>query len=239
MSLELKITKKLKNFAMDTELTALPGISVCFGLSGSGKSMTLKIISGLEKPDNGYIKFDGKAIFDSANKINIPAQKRGVGYVFQNHSLFPHMTVRQNILYGGKGMDRTEAAERCENLMQVLNISEQAGKYPDKISGGQQQRAAIARAILRNPKILLLDEPFSALDAITKKKMIECLTTFLKRLEIPVLLVTHDILEASILADRMFVFSNGRIIQSGTFTEIAKKPVNDEIRELLTVPSLN
>lgn len=185
-----------------------------FGKSGSGKTTILRSIAGLEIPDEGYIEFDGEVYFDSKRKINLPPQKRNIGYVFQNYALFPNMTVYENLLFSNN--DR----KKVENILQIVELNELRDRYPRQLSGGQQQRVALARALVRNPSILLLDEPFSALDQSIRKKLQEEVKTIQRKLGITTLLVSHDRTEVFRLADRVALLENGKIKKIGTPREV-------------------
>ena len=165
MSLHIDIRKRLGSFTLDVKFSAENGITSLLGASGCGKSMTLKCIAGIEKPDEGRIELDGTVLFDSAQKINLPPQKRRVGYLFQNYALFPNMSVRQNILCGlNREKDRGAKERRLRDMLRMMQLEGLEDRKPAQLSGGQQQRAALARILVNDPQILLLDEPFSALD---------------------------------------------------------------------------
>lgn len=206
MKFSARLIKKVAGFTLDVEWEINREIVVILGASGSGKTMTLKLLAGLIKPDDGYIFLDGESLFDKSANIHLPPQKRILGYVFQNYALFPHMTVEQNIMFGATGIAKDKKQELVENMLKVFRLENFKTRFPSQISGGQQQRTAIARALIRNPRALLLDEPFSSLDNPLRIKMRECLKNLIKRFSIPTLLVTHDILEAYTLADRLLIY---------------------------------
>lgn len=233
MALSVKLVKKASSFTLDIELQAGAEIVVLFGSSGSGKTMTLKLIAGLMKPDDGYVRFDGEPVFDNVAQIDLPPQKRFLGYVFQNYALFPHLTVEQNIMFGAKGVASDKQSQLVENMLAAFRLENIRTRFPHQISGGQQQRTAVARALIRNPRALLLDEPFSALDNPLRIKMRECLKNLIKQFHIPILLVTHDILEAYTMADRLLIYENGRIIQNGKPQDVFQHPANEYVRELV------
>jgi molybdate transport system ATP-binding protein len=212
---------------------------VLFGHSGAGKSMTLQTIAGIARQGSGYIRLNGRTLFSSGQNINLPPQQRSVGYVFQDLALFPHMTVRQNILYGARGIDKGTARQRCGEMLELFRLDGQGDKFPHEISGGQKQRVAFARALIRKPGLLLLDEPFSSLDNPLRLEMRKCLVGVLREdFRIPTVLVTHDVLEAYTLADRVLIYSNGRVIQSGLPEEVFQNPVNDEVVSLTDLKNL-
>ena len=188
MALEVDITKKLDGFFMHMQFRAEREIFAILGASGCGKSMTLKCIAGIEKPDEGRIVLDGKVLFDSEKKINLPPQKRKVGYMFQDYALFPHMNVVQNIEAGmGKRPDRS----RTESLIRQFQLEGLEKKIPGQLSGGQKQRVAIARAIVNHPKILLADEPTGALDSHSGEQVMELFQS-LNDEGVSILMITHD-----------------------------------------------
>lgn len=190
--LSVKIYKKLPHLIIDKEWSVLPGeIIALFGPSGSGKTMTIKTISGLEIPDSGTIILNENTLYDSENKINQPPQKRKVGYLPQNYALFPHMTLYENIIYGLKSKNENSIKEAIE-LLNRMDLEKYKNQYPDNLSGGQQQRAALIRAILTKPEVLLLDEPFSSVDAFLRKKLRQEIKVFLNETNLPIVIVTHD-----------------------------------------------
>ena len=165
MALEVNIEKKAGSFLLKTAFACGTEFLGVLGSSGCGKSMTLKCIAGIEKPDKGRIVLDGKVLFDSEKKINLPPQKRHVGYLFQNYALFPNMTVRQNILCGLHfEKDKAKKEAEADRVMRLLQLEELGDLRPSQISGGQAQRAALGRILVNQPDLLMLDEPFSALD---------------------------------------------------------------------------
>lgn len=162
MALQVKITKKLANFTLDVDFSVEQEIFALLGASGCGKSMTLKCIAGIEQPDEGVIVLNGRTLFDSARKINLPPQKRQIGYMFQDYALFPNMTVLQNVM---AGMGRRPSREQAQEYLRQFHIEELEQQYPTRLSGGQKQRVAMARMLAARPEVILLDEPFSALDS--------------------------------------------------------------------------
>lgn len=194
MALSVHIRKKLKDFTLAIDYEMDGGITGVLGSSGCGKSMTLKCIAGIETPDEGRIVLDGKVLFDSEAHINLPPQKRRVGYLFQSYALFPNMTVRQNVEAGLAAVkkSRQEKAARTAELLEKFHIKELENAYPSRISGGQQQRVALARMMAAEPELLLLDEPFSALDAYLKEKLMQDMKTYLGEFKKGVLLVSHS-----------------------------------------------
>jgi len=203
--------KKTHRFALDLEFDAPSGVTVIFGPSGSGKTTVLQCLAGLLAPDQGAISIGGDTLFDSARNINLKPQERRIGYVFQDLALFPHMTAAENVAFGIR-----ENGDHKNNLvrdtLERFHIAHLAGHRPDEISGGERQRVAVARALVTNPRLLLLDEPFSALDDDLKLSIIADLKRWLEENQIPVLLVTHDREEARIMGGRMLLIKDGAIV---------------------------
>lgn len=195
------------------ELTITDGeFLTLFGPSGAGKTTLMRMIAGLEQPESGTIEVDGEIWFDASKKINLPPQKRSVGFVFQDYALFPTMSVRENLLFAAETADQRRSVDELIELVELSQLSE---RLPSTLSGGQKQRVALARALVRHPKILLLDEPLSALDPTMRQKLQDELSLLHKRLGITTLLVSHDISETVKLSDRMASIELGKIIRVG------------------------
>lgn len=235
MGLEVQLRKQVEGFDLEITFQMRNELVVLFGPSGAGKSMTLRLIAGLLTPDAGYVKLNDTILYDSARLIHIATQHRALGYLFQNHSLFPHMTVLKNIMFGAKGFAKDQQHDMARTLMTTFNLEGLEHKYPYEISGGQQQRVAFARAIIRHPQALLLDEPFSALDTPMRVNMRECLKKAMKQLQIPIILVTHDLFEACTMADTMLVYTSGRIVQAGSPDDILKHPATQDVAALINI----
>ena len=210
MSLHIDITKNLSSFNLDVSMESKGGIIGFLGASGSGKSMTLKCIAGLEKPSKGKIVINDKVLFDSQEKINIKTRDRKVGFLFQNYALFPHMTIKDNIEIGLDKISKDEKSKLSSNYIKKFGLEGLEKRYPWQLSGGQQQRVALARALITSPDILLLDEPFSALDNHLRASMERELVELLKDYEGTVVFVTHDIAEAYRVCDKIIVFDGGK-----------------------------
>lgn len=204
-NLIVDLEKKLNHFILYLNFTLGNEILVMQGNSGSGKTTTLNLISGLMKPTKGIIKLNDKILVDTDKKINIKTQERNIGYVFQNYALFPNMTVKDNIKFA------LEDNIVYKKIIDLLKIEHLLNNYPSEISGGEKQRVALARTLVTNPKLLLLDEPFSALDSNLKKNLYDEFKAILKQLNIPVILITHNEEEAKILGDRLLHINNGKI----------------------------
>ena len=210
MSLHIDITKSLSSFNLDVSMESKGGIIGFLGASGSGKSMTLKCIAGLEKPSKGKIVINDKVLFDSEEKINVKTRDRKVGFLFQNYALFPHMTIKDNIEIGLDKISKEEKSKLSANYIKKFGLEGLESRYPWQFSGGQQQRVALARALITSPDILLLDEPFSALDNHLRASMERELVEILKDYEGTVVFVTHDIAEAYRVCDKIIVFDGGK-----------------------------
>ena len=210
MSLHIDITKSLSSFNLDVSMESKGGIIGFLGASGSGKSMTLKCIAGLEKPSKGKIVINDKVLFDSEEKINVKTRDRKVGFLFQNYALFPHMTIKDNIEIGLDKISKEEKSKLSANYIKKFGLEGLESRYPWQLSGGQQQRVALARALITSPDILLLDEPFSALDNHLRASMERELVEILKDYEGTVVFVTHDIAEAYRVCDKIIVFDGGK-----------------------------
>ena len=225
MSLEVNIEKKLNGFTLRSEFTAGDTATALLGASGCGKSMTLRCIAGIVKPDKGRIVLDGRVLFDSAQHIDLPPQQRGVGLLFQNYALFPNMTVEQNILCGLKAeRDKAARKARCAGMLRALRLEELASRRPAELSGGQQQRTALARILVGKPKILMLDEPFSALDSYLREEVEGEVGSLLAGFDGTALLVTHNRDEAYRLCREMIVMDGGEVLRAGTTREIFADP---------------
>ena len=212
MSLLVDIEKDLGGFRLDVCFEAHDGVMGILGPSGCGKSMTLRCIAGVEKPDSGKIVLDGVTLFDSEKRINLKPQQRHVGYLFQNYALFPNMTVRQNIMCGAKReKDRSKREELFAHYMELMQLQGLEGHYPSQLSGGQQQRVALARILINQPKLLMLDEPFSALDTHLREKLLVEMKAILEGYGGVSLAVTHSRDEAYDLCGTIALMEDGRI----------------------------
>lgn len=216
MSLQVRIHKKLGEFLLDVDFEtdeAGPEVLGLLGASGCGKSFTLKCIAGIERPDRGYIALDGVTLFDSEKKIDLPPQKRRVGYLFQSYALFPNMTVEQNILCG-LAREKNPKAKKAElgRILSMMQLEGLEGRRPCQLSGGQAQRAALARILVNKPRLLMLDEPFSALDSHLREKLQFRVKEILKEFGHTALVVTHSRDEACRLCRRVAVMDKGRLL---------------------------
>ncbi len=223
-NLLLNIKKCLGTFTLDVDCELHQKVTAFLGASGSGKTTLLNCIGGTLSPDNGQIVFGNNKLYDTDLKINVPPDKRRIGYIFQEGHLFPHLTVKKNIRYGQPKMQRKNP-ESLSQVLDTLEISDLLQRYPNQLSGGQRQRVAIARALAMEPRLLLMDEPLASLDGGLKSKIIPYLHHIKNEYEIPIIYVTHAISEAVALADEAFLLSQGKAIANG------------EPHQLLTAPS--
>jgi molybdate transport system ATP-binding protein len=200
--------------------------TVLFGPSGCGKTTVLRGVAGLLRPDRGMIRCDSNVWFDARDGVFLTPQRRGVGFLFQDYALFPHLTVAANIAYALRGLARGERRTRVADLLTAFELTGLEHRYPHQVSGGQQQRVALARALAHRPRLLLLDEPLSALDSPVREQLRPELRRWLASFGIPVVLVTHDRIEAMALADQLIVMDHGRMVQRGTVDEVFTRPVD-------------
>jgi len=234
--LVVKLKKALPGFTLDVQWDMERELTVLFGYSGAGKSLTLQVMAGFLEPDEGTVVCAGETMLSRREGINVslPPQARGIGYVFQQLALFPHMNVSRNIEYALHAVPARERRERCSEMMHAMEIDHLRDKYPREISGGQQQRVALARALVSRPRLLVLDEPFSALDAPLRLRMRRLLLDIRRTFDTPVVMVTHDLYEARALADRIVIYSNGRVLRSGTPDDALMKVEDPELVALLS-----
>lgn len=223
MSLQADIKKRFSGFTLEVSLRTESGVLGILGASGSGKSMTLKCIAGIETPDEGRIVLNDRVLFDSEKKINLTPQKRNVGYLFQNYALFPNMTVEANIAAGLKCPER-EKQEIVREMIRLFRMEGLEKRYPSQLSGGQQQRTALARILVGRPRILMLDEPFSALDSYLREEVESEVGSLLSSFAGTTLLVTHNRDEAYRLCREMIVMDDGQVLRAGPTKEVFADP---------------
>ncbi|WP_442808183.1 ABC transporter ATP-binding protein [Trinickia soli] len=222
MTLTVDIRKTLvtreRRFDLSVSFTGSCQRIVLFGPSGAGKSLTLQAVAGLLKPDSGAITLGGEPLFDAARAIDVPARSRGAAYLFQDYALFPHLNVRQNVSFAlRRGWLNPRAHERLREVeywLDAFELNTVAGNYPNQLSGGQKQRVALARALVAQPRILLLDEPFAALDANMRERMRRELSDLQTRLDIPMVLITHDDADVAVFGDQVVQIDQGRVQES-------------------------
>ena len=226
MSLIVDIEKDFGSFSLKVNIEQENGVLGFLGESGCGKSMTLKCIAGIVKPDKGKIILNGRVLFDSEKKINLPPQERKIGYLFQNYALFPHMTIKENIEIGLQNLSKSEKDKTTKQYLKKMKLEGFESRYPHQLSGGQKQRIAFARALACNPDILILDEPFSALDYHLKSNMENELIEIIKEFSGHIVYVTHDISECYRICDDIVVFSKGLGINKRSKDELFKHPMS-------------
>lgn len=227
--LVIRLRKRLPDFSLDIALQAGGGVTVLFGPSGGGKSMTLQAVAGLLRPDAGRIAINGHVLYDSEAGIHLPPQQRRVGFVMQDYALFPHMTIAQNIAYGLAGLPKSDRRQAVDKMLRLMELDGLEARRPSQLSGGQQQRVALARALVTRPQVLLLDEPLAALDVALRQGVRQELRKIQERFQVPILFVTHDLAEAHLLADRIAVIHQGRVLQIGPSRHVVYHPATLEV----------
>jgi molybdate transport system ATP-binding protein len=231
--LEIAIQKRLDGFFLDAVFTTDHDFVVLFGPSGSGKSVTLQMIAGAIQPDRGRIVINGSVMYDHTQRILLPSQARHVGYVPQHYALFPHLTVEKNIAFGLAKFSRSAQRQRVKELLDLFSLQGLAHRRPRELSGGQQQRVALARALAIQPRLLLLDEPFAALDAPLRASLRQEILQLQERLGLKIVLVSHDHADAFALGQQLIVYNEGRIIQQGARDDIFFRPATRRVAELV------
>lgn len=221
--LEIAVERRVGNFALTADFALSPGVTALVGPSGAGKSTVVALAAGFARPDRGRIVLDGQPLYDSTRGINVPAHRRAVRVVFQESRLFPHLSVRANLLFGRRRLGRAVTSPTLEEIVDLLGIGHLLGRRPRSLSGGERQRVAIGRALLAGPAALLFDEPLAALDTERKAEILPYLERLVARAELPVLYVTHAIEEAGRLASRLVVMEKGRVLAVGPFAEVAAR----------------
>jgi len=215
---------RASDFVLDVSFEVPSGITILFGPSGAGKSTLLDCIAGLLRPDSGRIAAGEKVLFDSATQTDLPPQARNVAYVFQSLALFPHLTVEQNVEFGLHHLQAADRQQRAAAILEAFRAEKLKNRKPDQISGGEKQRIALARSLVTNPRLLLLDEPLTGLDAALKSSIVEDLRAWNTANRIPILYVTHSREEADALGERVIAIENGRIVSQGAPMEVLDAP---------------
>ncbi len=236
MLLTADVNKKFDSGASVDAMLEIPEgslITILFGRSGAGKTTVLRCIAGLEKLTSGRVVFGREVWADTKTRVNVPPQKRPIGYLFQEYALFPHLRVRQNIAFG-VGRDN----DRVHHVAEMLQVSELLDRWPNELSGGQQQRVALARVLARRPSLLLLDEPMSALDASSREHVRTELARLLQRLRIPAIVVTHNWVDALTLGDQLVVMNGGRILQTGPPHDVFMHPQHRDVAAVAGVETI-
>jgi molybdate transport system ATP-binding protein len=225
-------------FTLDVDFDAPPGVTILFGASGAGKTQTLKSIAGLVRPDSGLVSVGDEILFDSERRINVPVSRRRAGYVFQNLALFPHMSALENVEFAAGNPSRQERRAKATELLERFGVGHTARRRPRDISGGEAQRVALARALASDPRVLLLDEPLSALDEPVKLGIISDLKELNRKLRLPILYVTHSRDEALTLGERALVFERGRVVAEGAPHEVFDAPTKASVARLTGVENI-
>ena len=236
MTLRADVLVRRGGFTLDVDITAVPGqVLGVLGPNGAGKSTLLRVLAGLDPVSSGRVTLGETVLDDPGADVFLPAARRPVGIVFQDYRLFPHLSALDNVAFGVRacGVARSTARERAGALLHRLGLADLADRRPGQLSGGQAQRVALARALAVDPGLLLLDEPLSALDARTRLEVRAHLREHLRDFPGPVLVVTHDPLEAMVLADRLVVIEGGRVVQSGSPLEVARRPATQYVARLV------
>jgi molybdate transport system ATP-binding protein len=231
LSIDLEI--KFHEITLCPAFGAGAELIVIFGPSGAGKSVTLRALAGLVAPIKGQIRLGNRDLFNAAKGINLPPQKRNVGYVPQNYALFPHRTIAENIGFGLHNLPRKERDKRVQEFLGTMHLQNEGDRKPSEVSGGQQQRVALARALATRPSLLLLDEPFGALDEPIREHLRHEIRNLQKRYEIPIILVTHNLEEAYTLADKLIVIESGEVAQAGPRDDVFRHPATPSVAKLM------
>lgn len=237
--LEVRLQKRFSKaaesagFELNANFQVQAGTTVLFGPSGSGKSLTLDLIAGFAKLDSGRVLLDDRLLADAGTGVFLTPQERRCGYLFQRAALFPHLTLRENLMLAATALPKLERHRKVASLLDSFRLTEIAGRKPSDVSGGQRQRCSIARALVAEPSILLLDEPSTGLDTTLRHELYEILAQVQEEFAVPLLLVTHDLEEAFLLADQMLVLVEGKIAQAGTPREILTQPASPAVANLL------
>jgi molybdate transport system ATP-binding protein len=233
-----KILLPLADFTLEVDIEVRDRITAIFGPSGAGKTSLLDLVAGLRRAQSAFIQLDDHVLTDTAKRRSVPTHQRGIGYVPQDLALFPHLSVRQNLLYGCKSGAPADPLFAFDRVVDVLEIQPLIARGVTALSGGEKQRVALARALLASPRLLLLDEPLASLDAPLKAKIIPYLTRIRDEFRIPMLCVTHDRLEALTLADNIVVLVNGKILQTGAVLNVFNRPANAEVAKLVGMETI-
>jgi molybdate transport system ATP-binding protein len=214
------IERALGSFALKVAFAAPAGITALFGPSGSGKTLTLRCIAGLLRPDRGRIALGQRVLYDGAAGALVPTRDRRIGYVFQHYALFPHLGAAANVGYGLHDLSPRDRAARVKELLDMVGLADFAERQPHQLSGGQQQRVALARALAPRPDLVLLDEPFAAIDSFVRDHLREQLRAIHTRTEVPMILVTHDVDDVRRLADTVVLYGHGVVLEVGATAQV-------------------
>jgi molybdate transport system ATP-binding protein len=223
VSLEVDVQHRFGDFALDARFASQGRVSAFFGRSGSGKTSLVHVIAGLVRPEKGRVVVRGQVLVDTEQRIFVPSHRRRIGCVFQDGRLFPHLTVRQNLLYGARVAPRAERSSQLAQVVALLGIEALLARRPDALSGGEKQRVAIGRALLATPQLLLMDEPLASLDRDRKAEILPYLERLRDEIQVPMIYVSHSVAEVARLADTLIVFSAGRVAGCGPTQELIER----------------
>jgi molybdate transport system ATP-binding protein len=233
VSLSVDIQLHLGSFALEVAFEAHQGITALFGPSGAGKTLTLRTIAGLTRPTTGHIELSGRVLLDTESGVDLPPRARKIGYVFQQYALFPHLSVARNVAFGIRELPKEQRRARVESLLELVGLEGLELRRPTQLSGGQQQRVALARALATEPELLLLDEPFAAVDLRVRRRLRFELRRIHELTNTPMLLVTHDLPEVRQLSDSLVLVDEGRVRRSGHTATVLSDPSDPILSELL------
>ncbi|MFB3885336.1 MAG: ABC transporter ATP-binding protein [Thermodesulfobacteriota bacterium] len=236
--IDIHVKKDLGAFSLNLSLSLQKGLTVLFGPSGAGKTLTLHTIAGLVEPDSGMVRVNGVVYFDRNEGVNVPIHRRRVGYVSQESSLFPHMSVFGNIAYGISGLSSEERTRKVKHMIDRMRLGGLEKNFPHQISGGQKQRVALARALVTSPLLLLLDEPFASLDNPVREELRLDLLKIREEEHVPIVFVTHDVEEAFVLSDEIVVLKEGKVEQIGGKEDIFYRPQTQNVAKFFGVKNI-
>ena len=222
--LHVDVERRIGAFSMNVAFDSDARVTALFGRSGAGKTSLVNMIAGLARPDRGRIEIDGQVLFDSVAGIDVPPEARRIGYVFQEGRLFPHLTVRRNLLYGHDLVAAADRYIRIDQIVQLLGLSDLLERRPGDLSGGEKQRVAIGRALLASPRVILLDEPLASLDAHRKNEILQYIELLLDEVQVPMIYVSHAVEEVVRLANRVVLMSSGRVAAAGEVEDVMGRP---------------
>ncbi len=220
MTLSVDVTRNLGGFALTAAFANAGGVTALFGRSGAGKTTLVNLIAGLARPDAGHIRLDDTTLVDTDRRVDVPAHRRRVGYVFQEGRLFPHLSVRSNLAYGYRITRRHERWGEFDQVIDLLGIAPLLDRRPAALSGGEKQRVAIGRALLASPRLLLMDEPLASLDAARKEEILPYIERLRDDMKLPIVYVSHAVEEVARLADTLVLMADGRVVASGSVNDV-------------------
>jgi len=222
--LRIDVQRRLGSLDLGASFETQARVTALFGRSGAGKTSVVNMIAGLLRPDRGHIEVDGQVLFDSAGGVDVPAERRRVGYVFQEGRLFPHLTVRRNLLYGHALVPAAERYAELAHIAQLLGLEDLLERRPGDLSGGEKQRVAIGRALLSNPRVLLFDEPLASLDVHRREEILRYIELLRDEVRVPVVYVSHAVEEVVRLADTVVLMAGGKVVAAGDVEEVMGRP---------------